>query len=690
MRLKYILVAATLLLSGICHSQTSAIDSLYRQLQRAAGAKDSIMILTALGRNQDLIQCPHSDSVSKTHLKTALSISERVGSLRDQLYLRILLTPAPAQPALVDSPIIRLKGIITEAHQLKLSDVEAFAHVRLGHLYIFKDSKLAQLELNKAISIYSGLGEHLGKARAQTALANVFLKTEYFENSIIYSQRAIAEYKVSPASPERDHYLGYTYLLMGYCNQATNNPTEEEHWYKLAEPLISKAVAYKIRFILYTYWGRMKIKQGLYTDAVSKYRNALDVCTASGNRSEMATCLYDIANAYLYLKQKSLAASTIEQATTITNGITDPFARGKNFGHIAEIKFALGMYDQAIYYGNKALADSRIGNFMNIRLDMYHLLRDINRKKGDYAAAYKYLDSATGMQIEQLKTDKKNELATAQQRMETRWTESALKAKNEKLNMLQEQSRLNNRLFLLVVLLVLAVAAFVILAVNRSRLIARKEMEEQLKEEQRKNALSAIKAHEEERQMIARELHDGVGAYLSALKLNFNKLRETIDAPALPDIERSLDRLSQEIRTISENLVSATLRDYGLAIATEELAELISQAGKVQVTTHFDENTDSIPDELALTSFRIIQELTNNALKHSNASQISISAGIDDKHLIIVVSDNGSESLRSGDSQGTGLKNITNRLSIYNGNIILRPAAGSGTQAQISIPLTNV
>lgn len=687
MRLTNILLAAAILLSGFCYSQTRVIDSLYDKLNHTTGAKDSMTILTALGRNFEFIQSPSSDSVSKILLRRAHTISERIGARREELHLRILLTPAPVQPALVDSPINRLKRIIIEATKLQLPDIEAFAHARLGHLYIFKDSTSAQVELNRAITMYSGIGEHLGKARAQTALANVFLKKEYLEQCIKYCQLAIADYKKAPPSTERDLYLGYTYLLMGSCHQATNNNAEEEKCYKVAEPLISQAIAYKIRFILYTYWGRMKIKQGLYSAAIPIYDKALGVCRASGNKSEMATCLYDIANIYICLKQKGLAESTIEQAIAITTGIENPFARGKNFGHIGEIKFALGKHDQAIYFGNKALADARIGNFKNIQLDMYRMLSDVYKGSGDFTSAYRYLDSATRLQIDQLKTDKKNEVATLQHRMETKWAESALKAKNDKLNMIQEQSRLNNRLFLLVVLLVIVVAAFVILAVNRSRLMARNEMEEQLKEEQRKNALSAVKAHEEERQKIARELHDGVGAYLSALKMNFNKLKETTDVSTLPDIERSLDRLSQEIRTISENLVSATLRDYGLAIATEELAELISQTGNVAVTAHFDESTGSIPTELALTSFRIIQELVNNALKHSNASQISIKASVEQMELKILVSDNGSERLNCGDSQGTGLKNITHRLSIYSGRFKIDSPTGSGTRVMIYIPL---
>lgn len=201
-----------------------------------------------------------------------------------------------------------------------------------------------------------------------------------------------------------------------------------------------------------------------------------------------------------------------------------------------------------------------------------------------------------------------------------------------------------------------------------------------LKEEQQNELIkAAVRSEETERHRISEELHDEVGALLSATNLylrnlhpeNFSKEDTSIYNKSLELLDDSI----QKVRSISHNLHSAILKELGLNEALQSFAQKLSQADRLQVTTELDENYKTKNPENDISIYRILQELCGNIIKHSNATFLKITSHIENNILTFNIQHNGNgltqdefEKLRY-EGKGLGLKNIQNRIILLKGKI---------------------
>jgi len=185
---------------------------------------------------------------------------------------------------------------------------------------------------------------------------------------------------------------------------------------------------------------------------------------------------------------------------------------------------------------------------------------------------------------------------------------------------------------------------------------------------------------EEERGRIARDLHDGLGQSMIVLKNKFNKLK-SYDAESQEQLNGNFSEIIEEVRSISRSLIPPELKRLGLKKAIENRLNEVGNSSSLFITTEI-EDLDKIEfeDHQSLRIYRIIQELTTNTMKHSEATAIKIEALFDSKTLTIVYQDNGKgmdkDKWRSSDSS-VGLRSILQRLNYLNGTIkIEKPKKG--------------
>ncbi len=200
-----------------------------------------------------------------------------------------------------------------------------------------------------------------------------------------------------------------------------------------------------------------------------------------------------------------------------------------------------------------------------------------------------------------------------------------------------------------------------------------------LKEEQQNELIkAAVRSEETERHRISEELHDEVGALLSATKLYLSNLHDKYGHEDNEIYKKSLELLDESInkvRSISHNLHSGILKELGLNHAIQNFAQKLSQPGKLEVITKLNENYTSKNSENDISIYRIVQELCGNIIKHSRAHQLKITSFIQNNFLIFVIQHNGNgltqeefEHLRY-EKKGLGLKNIQNRMILLKGKI---------------------
>ena len=204
-------------------------------------------------------------------------------------------------------------------------------------------------------------------------------------------------------------------------------------------------------------------------------------------------------------------------------------------------------------------------------------------------------------------------------------------------------------------------------------------------------------AIEQERTKMARELHDGLGSMLSGIKHSFTAMTKEFE---LNDKQKllfhsNLDKLNEsikELRNISHNMASDVLLKYGLENSLRDYCNTASLNTGIPVTfTALDTRDLVINQEKSVHIFRIIQELFQNIIKHSDAKNVVVQISNNNKQLYITVEDDGKgfDMVRTKHFDGIGLKNIETRIKLLKGNLDYKTAPGKGTSVLMTIPCSN-
>ncbi len=228
------------------------------------------------------------------------------------------------------------------------------------------------------------------------------------------------------------------------------------------------------------------------------------------------------------------------------------------------------------------------------------------------------------------------------------------------------------------VILALAIVFFVIL--HQRRVIRFNLQLKKLEDEKQQVLLEAsIKYQEEERNRIAADLHDDVGPLLATARLylseNMINQEPAEQLQAIFSAKQIIDDAIQLIRNISHSMMPPTLKNFGLESAMTDLFQKINGSGKLNASVRFHDYHTRLKMEQELLIFRIIQELVNNIIKHSNAGFVHLTQNATATHSYLRLHHDGQGIVQEDFerlnlvSHGLGLKNIASRIKVLNGRI---------------------
>jgi two-component system, NarL family, sensor kinase len=344
----------------------------------------------------------------------------------------------------------------------------------------------------------------------------------------------------------------------------------------------------------------------------------------------------------------------------------------------------LGLPDSAIIYLQKGLGVATRIIHREYMRDAYEQLAIAFSQKKDFQKAFSYQDLFTKL---------KDSIVGESSQREIYRGEAALQI--ERQQRLQEITLQRQRLLrnIIIGIAVLAIVV-VIFLYNRYRLKQKNRYQKELNRQQVElfNAIAATQ--EQERKRIAQDIHDSLGSVLSAAKLKLAEAREL--KPELATDERFLtginllDEASAELRSISHNIMPATLSKLGLVPALKNLSEKISSGKGLQVTFSAHEFDTRLDEQTEISIYRIILELINNIVKHAEATSATVQLVKFPDNINITVEDNGKGfdfSKVSQEKKGIGLGNVFSRVEYMNGAVNVDAVAGRGTTVIIDIPL---
>jgi signal transduction histidine kinase len=275
------------------------------------------------------------------------------------------------------------------------------------------------------------------------------------------------------------------------------------------------------------------------------------------------------------------------------------------------------------------------------------------------------------------------------------------------------------------------------ISVNRKLLSANKSLKEtrqqlfeatriqhrQEMDEQKLRTSYLIAGQEEERKRLSRELHDGLGQMLTAIKLQIEGLEANIVRNTSPELKgegpysRNLKTLKnlvtqtiQETRTISNDLMPSVLSDFGVVPAIKMLAEN-DRSDTIDVTfkTNLTGNQARMDKNIEIMLYRVTQEAVSNAVRHAEPSHIHIELMDEESFICLEIVDDGrgfefTRNARKGLGKNTvkvseqkngtkiqrppsqGLHNMQERAKLLNAKFKLSSTPGKGTRIQVKIP----
>ncbi len=220
------------------------------------------------------------------------------------------------------------------------------------------------------------------------------------------------------------------------------------------------------------------------------------------------------------------------------------------------------------------------------------------------------------------------------------------------------------------------------------RKIAEQQVWQMQQEKQMASIQATLDGETAERSRLARDLHDGLGSMLSVVKFSLPEIKtgamlEAVDVLRFNSALHLLDESIGELRRVAHHMMPESLLRYGLKASLSDFCDATPS-----VSFHYFGDEHRLPQQLETLIYRCVHELVNNALKHAQATEISVQLVQEDNRLSFTVQDDGIGFDPEAVQRGMGLQNIRQRIEAF-GGVLHIYTAGTGTEINAEFELTN-
>lgn len=348
----------------------------------------------------------------------------------------------------------------------------------------------------------------------------------------------------------------------------------------------------------------------------------------------------DIAAAQRYMDKAMLLT---KESDGITN-ICDAYAQQ------SELCMSRKEWTKAIEWAKKSLAANDQDPQHNIGL--YKTLAEAYSALGNTAETQFYIKKLHDTMQEQSTSKYQSALSEMEVRYQTLEKETQLR----ELEQRHQFAKLQNWLSLALIG-ALIVVVIVIIHVGRQR-------------RRISNMQSRLQGETEERTRLGRDLHDRLGGLLTSIQMQSGELQ----------IQALSRQATEEMRRVAHHLMPASLHEKGLATALRDFCHV----NPIVSFAHHGQDL-RLPEQQEEMLYCATHELVNNALKHAEATHIMVQLMIDEEYVAVIVADNGKGFGRNAETKSMGLRNIRERIELYQGRMSISTSA-NGSEINIEVP----
>jgi len=512
----------------------------------------------------------------------------------------------------------------------------------------------------QALKLEEKLGNQKRMADFYDLLGAVYFYQEIFPKALEYNQQSLSIYqnlKDTTNTAKVLNHLGSLYNSRQYCEKRTSEEIKAD-----------------------------------YETALNYYQQSLNLLELVKSKEGIVNSWSNIGNLYRRMGKLDQALEYVQKAV-------NHYRETRNMGRLPVTIRMLGQIYNRQHKYDLALAcllESEEIGLREKRTDgiqfLYEDIAQTYENKHDYKNSLRYYKKYMILRDSIYNNEKSKQIFE----LETKYQAEKKQSEIEKLILVKRQRTYVIYILVASLLLVSLFGYSYFRNIRNKKIIADQKLEikekqllELEKERQLTAAKSVLQGEEAERSRLAGDLHDGLGGLLTGVKLKLSSMKENsiITSENLAHFNHALDLLDTsitEMRRVAHNLMPETLMHYGLRTALDDFVKQVSPEGLPQIRFNTFGDDLRFGKELEITVYRITQELVANALKHAQAKQIDIQLFTENERICVQVIDNGigfdPEKLDPSKS-GKGLKNISDRVTAFNGRFEILSQPGKGTES---------
>jgi two-component system sensor histidine kinase UhpB len=214
------------------------------------------------------------------------------------------------------------------------------------------------------------------------------------------------------------------------------------------------------------------------------------------------------------------------------------------------------------------------------------------------------------------------------------------------------------------------------------------DMLDRVERERRDSAQRQLRAQEQERQRVSRELHDEIGQLLTAAMLQLDRAIENLgpaDAAAVTAGRELVDRGLEEVRHIARRLRPLALDELGLQSALVALTNSLSRRGHVEIERRFADGLDQLSPDEELVVYRIAQESLTNVLRHAHARHVALVLASEAGAPVLEITDDGEGISANELAGGTGIRGMRERALLIGARLDVTRRTERGTRVRLTL-----
>lgn len=423
-------------------------------------------------------------------------------------------------------------------------------------------------------------------------------------------------------------------------------------------------------------------------DSTYKYANIGIAVAEKYNDYAALANGYNILGTFLTKEKKyTEALGYFEKAKPIREKAGDPFFIVSDMAEIADLQAKLGKTDEGIQNSKQALAIAE-RNKLDAKLPLiYTALAHNYEAAGNFQEAAVVYKKLNDLKDSLYKDANPKALAEIQTKYETEKKQRLIE---------KQQFRISRQNYIIagIAVLLLLGGWLGYSLYRRYQLNQKTKMQAALMKQQQEATKAVMEAEENERQRIAKDLHDGVGQIMSAAKMNLSAFESNIKFEnkeqqlSFEKIIALVDESCKEVRSVSHNMMPNALLKNSLAEAVREFIDKIDRK-TIQIHLYTEGLDERLNSSVETVLYRVIQECVNNVIKHSGANSLDISLVKDKEGISATVEDNGKgfDATDKVQFDGIGLKNIITRIEYLKGTVDFDSAPGRGTVVALYVPV---